>query len=114
MDWETLSYPHCDCRGYGKPCPQGYVVKNGTSRGQPRVWCKTCEASVVLSYGTASYGLDADPAIFETAVRALAESNALRATARSVQVDKDTVCIWLHRVACHCPPSCCPSGPICM
>jgi hypothetical protein len=35
-------------------------------------------------------------------VRALAEGNALRATARIVQVDKDTVCTWLHRVACHC------------
>jgi IS1 family transposase len=57
---------------------------------------------VVLSYGTAYYGLEADPAIFETAVRALAEGNALRATARIVQVDKDTVCAWLHRVACHC------------
>jgi len=55
-----------------------------------------------LSYGTAYYGLDADPAIFETAVRALAEGNALRATARIVQVDKDTVCAWLHRVAYHC------------
>jgi len=62
----------------------------------------TCEASIVLSYGTAYYGLDADPAIFETAVRALAEGNALRATARIVQVDKDTVCAWLHRVAYHC------------
>jgi hypothetical protein len=57
---------------------------------------------VVLSYGTAYDGLDADPAIFETAVRALAEGHALRATARIVQVDKDTVCAWRHRVACHC------------
>jgi IS1 family transposase len=57
---------------------------------------------VVLRYGTAYYGLEADPTIFETAVRALAEGNALRATARIVQVDKDTVCAWLHRVACHC------------
>src|SRR5262252_10393846 len=47
-------------------------------------------------------GLEADPTMFETAVRALAEGNALRATARIVQVDKDTVCTWLYRVACHC------------
>jgi hypothetical protein len=33
---------------------------------------------------------------------ALAEGNALRATARIVQVDKDTIGTWLHRVACHC------------
>jgi IS1 family transposase len=102
MDWETLYCPHRHCRGYGKPFSQGYLVKNGTSRGQPRAWCTACEASVVLSYGTAYYGLEADPVVFETAVRALAEGNALRATARIVQVDKDTVCTWLHRVACHC------------
>jgi hypothetical protein len=57
---------------------------------------------VVLSYGTAYYGLKAAQAIFELAVRAFAEGNALRATARIVQVDKDTVCAWLDRAACHC------------
>jgi len=46
--------------------------------------------------------LKADRALFEMAVRALAEGNALRATARIVQVDKDTVCAWLDRVARHC------------
>jgi transposase-like protein len=101
-DWATLYCPHHDCRRYGKPCAQGYVVKNGTSRGQPRAWCKACEASVVLSDGTASDGLEADPAVVETAVRALAAGHAIRATARIVQVDQDTVWAWLHRVACHC------------
>jgi hypothetical protein len=70
MDWETLYCPNHYGRGYGKPFTQGYLVKNGTSRGQPRAWCKACEASVVLSYGTAYDGLEADPAIFATAVRA--------------------------------------------
>ena len=55
-----------------------------------------------MSYGTAYYRLKADRALFEMAVRALAEGNALRATARIVQVDKDTVCAWLDRVARHC------------
>ena len=52
-----------------------------------------------MSYGTAYYRLKANRALFEMAVRALAEGNALRATARIVQVDKDTVCAWLDRVA---------------
>jgi transposase-like protein len=102
MDWETLYCPHRHCRGYGKPFSQGYLVKNGTSRGQPRAWCTAGEARVVLRYGTAYDGLEAAPVVFETAVRALAEGNALRATARIVHVDKETVCPWLHRVACHC------------
>ena len=40
-----------------------------------------------MSYGTAYDGLDADRAIFESAVHTLAEGNTLRATARIVQVD---------------------------
>jgi IS1 family transposase len=55
-----------------------------------------------LHYGTASFGLDAAPAVFETAVRALAEGNSLRSTGRSVQIDKDTACAWLDRAAQHC------------
>jgi hypothetical protein len=46
--------------------------------------------------------LHAAPAIFETAVRALAEGNSIRATARIVQVDKDAVWVWLDRAAQHC------------
>ena len=64
--------------------------------------CNACGGSVALSYGTAYYRSKADRALFEMAVRALAEGNALRATARIVQVDKDTVCARLYRVARHC------------
>lgn len=55
-----------------------------------------------LKYGTAYLDLHADQAFFETAVRALAEENAIWATARIVQIDKDTVCDWLDRAAQHC------------
>ena len=78
------------------------MVKNGTSYGQPQALCRGCGSSVALSYGAAYYGLDTEAAIFETAVRALAEGNSIRATGRIVQVDKDTVCDWLDRAACHC------------
>jgi hypothetical protein len=67
-----------------------------------RPHCNACGRSVALSYGTAYYRLKADRALFEMAVRALAEGNARRATARMVQVDKDTVCAWLDRAVRHC------------
>jgi DNA-directed RNA polymerase specialized sigma24 family protein len=35
-------------------------------------------------------------------MRALAEGHSIRATARIIQVDKDTVCIWLDRAAQQC------------
>ena len=102
MNWETLYCPYRNCRGYGQPFTAGLLVKNGSSYGEPQARCNACRGSVALSYGTAYYGLQADRALFEMAVRALAEGNALRATARIVQVDKDTVCTWLDRVARHC------------
>jgi IS1 family transposase/transposase-like protein len=102
MDWETLYCPNKYCDYYGIPMRQGRLVKNGTSYGQPQALCKRCGSSVALSYATAYYGLESDPVIFETAVRALAEGNSLRATGRILQIDKDTVCDWLDRAALHC------------
>ena len=52
--------------------------------------------------GTASYGLEVEPVTFETVLRALAEGTSWRATARLVEVAKDTVCAWRDRGARHC------------
>src|SRR6266704_1427416 len=94
----TVSFEDTNTIGYyGQPCTAGLLVKNGSSCGEPQAHCNACGGSVALSYGTAYYRLKADRALFEMAVRALAEGNALRATARIVQVDKDTVCAWLDR-----------------
>jgi IS1 family transposase/transposase-like protein len=101
MDWKTLYCPNRYCKCYGIPFQQGKLVKNGTDHGQPQALCKSCGSSVTLNYATAYYGLESDPVIFETAVRALAEGNSIRATARILQVDKDTVCDWLDRAALH-------------
>jgi IS1 family transposase len=78
------------------------MVRNGTTYGQPQAPCRACGSSVALSYTTAYYGLESDPAIFETALCALAEGNSIRATGRILQVDKDTVCDWLQRGALQC------------
>jgi IS1 family transposase len=55
-----------------------------------------------LTYGTPYFDLEHDPPLFELAIRALAEGNSIRATARIIQVDKDTVCTWLDRAAQQC------------
>ena len=102
MDWNTLYCPNKGCQYYGIPFRLGKLVKNGFNHGQPQALCKACGGSVVLSYATAYYGLESEPAIFETAVRALAEGNSIRATGRIFQIDKDTVCDWLDRAALHC------------
>jgi IS1 family transposase len=78
------------------------LVKNGSTRGQKQARCQACGRSVALTYGTAYFDLDAEPALFDTVTRALAEGTGLRATGRIVQIDKDTVASWLRRAAAHC------------
>lgn len=102
MDWETLYCPNRSCRYYGIPFYESVLVKNGSSHGQQQALCRACGKSVGVRYGTAYWDLNAEPAIFETAIRALAEGNSLRSTARIVQIDKDTACEWLDRAAQHC------------
>jgi IS1 family transposase/transposase-like protein len=102
MDWKSLYCPNRHCRCYGIPFDQGLLVKNGSSHGQKQALCRACGTYVSLKQGTAYLDLHAEPAIFDTAVRALAEGNSIRATARILQVDKDTVCEWLDRAAQHC------------
>jgi len=102
MDWETLYCPNKHCPCYGIPFRQGQLVKNGHSHGQAQALCKSCGGSVALSYATAYDGLESEPAIFEAAIRALAEGNSIRATGRIFQVDKDTLCEWLNRAALQC------------
>lgn len=102
MEWGSLYCPNRQCRYYGIPFAQGRLVRNGTSKGHKQTLGQACGSSVALRYGTAYFGLEAEPMVFETAVRALAEGNSLRATARIVQIDKDTAGDWLNRAAQHC------------
>jgi IS1 family transposase len=102
MDWETLYCPNRSCRYYGLPFRQALLVKNGSSHGHKQACCRGCGRRIALTYGTAYFDLNAAPAIFELAIRALAEGNSIRSTARIVQVDKDTVCNWLNRAAHQC------------
>jgi len=99
MDWETLYCPNPACHLYGVQWRQSLLVKNGSNRGYKQAACRACGQSVMLRYGTAYFELEADPAIFDIAIRALAEGNSLRSTARIVHSDKDTVGAWLDRAA---------------
>jgi IS1 family transposase len=102
MDWNTLYCPNRACRYYGEPFPHSQLVKNGTTRGQKQAACRACGRSIAVTYGTAYFDLDSDPALFDMVVRALAEGVSLRGTSRIFQIDKDTACAWLHRAAQHC------------
>ena len=102
MNWETLYCPNPRCFHYGHHFYEGFMVKNGSFRGKKRALCKTCGKNVSLNYATAYSNLESDCAIFEMAVRALAEGNSIRSTSRIVEVDKETIRQWLDRSAQHC------------
>jgi IS1 family transposase len=102
MNGETLDCPHRSGSYYGLPFGQGWLVKNGSSHGTKQALCQACGRRIAVTYATADFGLEAEPAPFELAVRALAEGNAIHATARIVQSDQDTVCAWLNRAARQC------------
>jgi hypothetical protein len=87
MNWETLYCPNRHCSCYGLPFGQGLLVKDGSSHGQKQALCRACGQRIALTYATAYFGLKTDPELFELAVRALAEGNAIHATARIVQRD---------------------------
>ena len=89
LHWETLSCLHQHGQGDGQPYTTGRVVQHGRSHAAPQAYGKGWGWREALRDGTASDGLDADRAIFESAVRTLAEGNVLGATARSVQVGED-------------------------
>jgi IS1 family transposase len=75
------------------------LVTHGTTRGQRQAWCRACGSSLAWTYGTPYGDLEHDPALFELAIRALAEGNSSRATARIIQVDQDPVGTWRDRAA---------------
>jgi IS1 family transposase len=52
--------------------------------------------------GTAYAGIRSPELIFQNGVRQLAEGASIRATARNIECDKDTVAQWLPRVGRHC------------
>lgn len=80
MNGEMLYGPHRRAVGEEWPQPR-----------EPPARCNACGGRVPLSSGPAYDGLETDRALCEMAVRVLAEGHALRATARIVQGDKDTV-----------------------
>ena len=99
MRWEMLYGPNRCCHHYSRPFGQGLSVKNGSSHGKKQALGRSCGRRVSLTYGTANFDLEADPAGCERAVRALAEGNSIQGTARMVQIDRDSVRAWWTRAA---------------
>ena len=102
MDLTTCSCRNRQCDRYGLTGGQARLVHAGWRHGALRLECVDCRHRFSARVGTAYAGLRSPELIFQDGVRQLAEGASIRATARNIGCDKDTVAQWLPRVGRHC------------
>lgn len=101
MDYTTCYCQSPCCAMFGKTGPSAQLKLHDWQHGQPRFRCQGCGAIVSASSGTAYAGIRTDLEIYRRGTKALAEGVSIRATARLIEVDKDTVNHWLPTLGQH-------------
>ena len=102
MDLTTCYCRNRYCDRYGLTGAQARFIRAGWRGGAPRLECVDCRHRFSVRVGTAYAGIRSPELIFQNGVRQLAEGASIRATARNIDCDKDTVAQWLPRVGRHC------------
>jgi IS1 family transposase len=102
MDYTSCFCRDSRCRLFGAVAPHAHLKVHDWQRQSPRFRCAACGAVVSASHGTAYAGIRTPAGIYRQGVRHLAEGVSIRATARLMECDKDTVCHWLPRLGRHC------------
>ncbi|HEX9597025.1 MAG TPA: hypothetical protein VF982_09130 [Anaerolineales bacterium] len=101
MELSTCYCRNRHCARYGLAGKAARLQFAGWHRGARRWVCLDCGHWVSARTGTAYAGIRTPEAIFRQGSKQLAEGTSLRATARLVECDKDTVCGWLPRLGRH-------------
>lgn len=101
MDLSTCYCRHRRCSRYGQTGSQGQLQLAGWHRGVRRFKCLACGHWVSARTGTAYAGIRTSAPTFCQGVRQLAEGASIRAVARNIECDKDTVRLWLPGVGRH-------------
>jgi IS1 family transposase len=70
--------------------------------GARRLKCLECGHWISARIGTAYAGIRTPEGVYRQGVRQLAEGLSIRASARNLELAKDTVCNWLPRLGRHC------------
>jgi transposase-like protein len=102
MDTSTCYCRNRSCSLYGQSGRQAQLRPRGTHNHAPRFECGDCGHLVFARTGSAYAGIRVDEAVYRMGTKLLAEGLAIRATARLLEVDKDTVCDWLPGLSRHC------------
>lgn len=101
MDTRTCYCRNRSCVVYGRSGRLAQLRPRGTHNHAPRFECSDCGHLVFARTGTAYAGIRVEEATYRMGAKLLAEGLAIRATARLLEVDKDTVCDWLPGLGQH-------------
>jgi transposase-like protein len=103
MDISQIYCSNETCKDYGKK-GQGNIVCYETygKRKTKLLRCRTCKTRFSERKNTVFFGLHTDEETIERVVRCLAEGNSIHATARIMNIDKDTAFRIFDRASSHC------------
>jgi IS1 family transposase/transposase-like protein len=102
MDLRTCHCRNRRCRYCGKIGSASQLQPHGSDRGEARFHCTACGAVIESRAATAYDDIRTSLPLYELGAKLLAEGMSIRATARVLGVDKDTVCGWVRQLGEHC------------
>lgn len=102
MQTDTCYCQNVYCSFYGLSGQRARLIFHDWHNGAPRFRCSHCAQLVSARVSTAYAGIRTQEDTFQSGARHLAEGSSIRATGRLLNLDKDTVCHWLPRLAEHC------------
>lgn len=103
VDTSMYFCPNEECTNYGKVGPDNHLIGAGCyGKAQTQLLkCKVCGKTFSARRGTSLFNLKTDEERFYRTIGCLVEGNGIRATARIMGLDKDTVTDWLEKASQH-------------
>jgi transposase-like protein len=103
LDTSLYFCPSEACTNYGKVGSDNQIIGAGRyGKHQAQLLkCKVCGHSFSERRGTPLFNMKADEETFYRAIACLAEGNGIRETGRILELDKDTVSVWLEKASKH-------------
>ena len=103
MDISQCYCPNKECEDYAKKGQGNIVCYDIYGKHHTKLLrCRTCKTRFSERRNTVFFGLHLEEEMIERVVRCLAEGNSIRATARIMGIDKDTVYRIFERASNHC------------
>ena len=101
---ESAFCPNEDCKDYGLKNHGNIAIRGsyGKEKNRELLYCKTCGKRFAATTATAFFGLHLPPDAIREIIHHAAEGVGVRATARLLDIDKDTVNRVILRAGEHC------------